>query len=219
MQRQKVVLGTNIGFKIILALVITSGVALALSGATSGLEILNTFFYFTIQSNLILFAAMVYGAIRLLRGRAEGKIAAIIRNGSTLWILLTGLVYHFMLSGAAIAQGRFGYLSISLHYVSPVMAILNWILFEEKGRSRYLHVSFWVAYPLLYVGVSELRLLIDGFYPYWFLNPVAPYPEGTGSVWLMLAIVGALVVIFGLIGTLICFLDRLMGRKTLRPSR
>jgi hypothetical protein len=204
-------------FKIILAFFILAGVGQSLLSARQGLDVLNTFFYFTIQSNLILLGVMAAGIVRSLSGRAEGRMAAFVRNGSTIWILITGLVYHFMLYGVAVASGRFNFSHVALHYISPLMAILNWILFEEKGRARLVYAVTWLVYPLAYVGLSLIRLAIDGFYPYWFLNPLLAYPAGTGSVGMMLAIVGGLVVIFGLVGLLIAVLDRALGRRIKQP--
>jgi hypothetical protein len=153
-----------------------------------------------------------------LSGRPEGRTAAFLRLGSTIWILITGLVYHFMLSGASIAAGRLNFSYVALHYVAPIMAVLNWILFEEKGKARLVYAVTWLIYPLAYVGLSLLRLAIDGFYPYWFLNPLKPLPAGTGSAGVMLAIVAGLVAFFGLVGLLIAFLDRLLGKRAKPPA-
>jgi hypothetical protein len=207
----------NIVFKVILALFILTGVGQSLVLARTGLDVFNIFFYFTNQSNLILLGVMIFGIVRLLSGKMEGRFAAFLRNGSTIWILITGLVYHFMLSGASIAAGRFNFSSVALHYVTPLMAVLNWIIFEEKGKARLGYAVTWLIYPLAYVGLSLLRLAIDGFYPYWFLNPLKPLPAGTGSVGLMLAIVAGLVAFFGLVGLLIAFLDRSLGKRAKPP--
>jgi hypothetical protein len=203
----------SIIFKIVLALVVLSGVITALVISTTTAEVLNTFAYFTIQSNLIVLGVAVYGAIRLLAKKPEGRLAVIIRNGATLWILITGLVFHFMLGGLFRFTGGMAWLSISLHYISPVMVILNWLLFEEKGKSRYIHTVYWMIYPIAYAVFSVVRFAIDGFAPYWFLNPVAQPPAGTGGVAGMLGIIAAMVAFFGLMGILIIRIDRIWKKK------
>lgn len=208
----------NLIFKIALALFILTGVGQTLLLSKNAADVIDTFFYFTIQSNLILCGVSVAGAVRVMRRKPESRFSVIVRNGSTIWILLTGLVYHFMLSGTAIAQAHFSYYTVALHYVSPVMAVFNWILFEEKGKSRLGDAVLMLAYPLFYVGLTQVRLAIDGFYPYWFLNPLKPYPEGVGSVWMMLAIVGALAAIFGALGLLLILFDKLMGKRAERKA-
>jgi hypothetical protein len=208
----------GIVFKIVLALFIVAGIGQHLVLARTGLDVLNTFFFFTIQSNLVLLGVVAYGVVRSLTGRAEGRLGAFLRHGSTIWILITGLVYLFMLSGAAVASGRFNFSHAALHYVSPVMALLNWFLFEDKARARFPWVVWWLAYPLAYVGVSLFRLAVDGFYPYWFLNPFKPYPAGTGSVGTMLAVIAGLLAFFSLVGLLIVVLDKAMGKQNGNPA-
>lgn len=203
----------SIIFKSLLGLVIVSGLVVIYCGVKTGLDFVNTFFYFTIQSNLILLGVTIFGIIQLVRQKPEGSVFRMIRISSVLWILITGLVYHFMLSAASVRNGTFSYSSVALHYIAPIFAILNWLIFEDKGKNSFTFVICQMAYPLVYVGISELRLLIDEFVPYWFLNPRQPLPDGTGSVGVMLAIVAGLVLFFGGLGAFIIFLDRLMGKR------
>lgn len=220
MQRLKPMQIVELIVKIGLCLVIISGVLTALSTASSFADFINTFFYFTIQSNLILLGVTLASLLRFGQGKKKGEIISVLTNTSLLWILITGLVYHFLLADKALQEGSFGYVSITLHYLSPLLAIANWLFFEEKRESSLLEVLFMLAYPIFYVGISQVRLAIDGFAPYWFLNPTTAPPAGTGSVWQMLAIVAILVLIFSLVGLAIILLERFLAKhKFMRAKR
>ena len=56
------------------------------------------------------------------------------------------------------------------------------------------------AYPLLYAAASLLRGSLDGWYPYWFLDPGRAAPDGAGSFAGALAWSGGLGVGFVLLG-------------------
>jgi len=212
MQKLKAFQIVELLVKIGLCLVIISGVVTTLSTASSLADFFNTFFYFTIQSNLILLGVMLASLVRLKKGQKKGEVSAVLTNATILWILIPGLVYHFMLADKALVDGKFGYVHITLHYVVPFLAITNWLFFEEKGKSSLVQILFMLAYPLFYVGISQVRLAIDGFFPYWFLNPTAVPPKGVGSVWQMLAIIAILLVIFSVVGFAIILLERLLSK-------
>lgn len=203
----------DVVFKTVLILIIGSGVATSLALAKNAHDFWNTFWYFTFQSNLIVLAVAAYGIYRRLARRPEKRPAALIRNGATLWILITALVYHFLLGGFFRFSGPAAWVSWSLHYISPLMTVLNWLLFEEKGKSRSIDTVYWFIYPLAYAAVAEARYALDRFAPYWFLDPVRPYPQGAGSVWVVLLVIASLLVFFGLLGLLIIGVDRFWNKR------
>jgi hypothetical protein len=211
MARQSIIRIINIAFKTILAFFVVSGLVVLLAISKTPRDSLNLLAYFTIQSNLILLFVVMAGAIRQIRNRPEPPLLRMIRNGSTLWILITGTVYHLLLSKSLTAGGPFLYALVAHHYVTPIMALLNWVLFEEKGKCRYRDAAYWLLYPLLYTVFSEVRALVDGFYPYWFLNPNAPFPKGTGSLAGLALAFAALLAFFVLSGLVIVTADRVLG--------
>ncbi len=218
MESGRTVRAVSIAFKIVLILVIASGVITQLALARNSSEFFNTFFFYTFQSNLIVLAVAAYGIYRLLANRPERRAGTIVRNGATLWILITCLVYNFMLGGLFRFSGAMAWVSWSLHYISPLMTVLNWLLFEEKGKSRYVDTMIWFIYPLAYAAVALVRYAFDAFAPYWFLDPGRPYPQGAGSLGMVLAIIGGLLVFFGLVGLLIIRIDRFWKKRETRSA-
>lgn len=173
---------------------------------------LNLFSYYTIQSNLLVAVAMVFSITALVKNQADSSLLVIFKSGTVLWILVTGIVYHLLLSRLVHFQGLMAFAVLSLHYFTPLGMVINWLVFEKKGRYRYIFTLYWLSYPLLYLLGSWLRGWLTGFYPYWFINPTQPYPEGAGSMGTMLMIVGGLFLGFYLIGLLIVFMDFLLAR-------
>jgi hypothetical protein len=127
--------------------------------------------------------------------------------------MVTGLVYHTLLSRLVHFHGALLYSIIALHYCTPIGMFLNWLLFEEKSRYQWIHSIYWLFYPFIYLIFSLIRGVLDGFYPYWFINPVLSYPEGTGSYGNMLMFAVGLSVLFLILGILMIAIDKLLGRR------
>jgi len=162
-----------------IAIVATSGSATAaqLLLARDATQALNLLSYYTIQSNLLVVAALL--AV-LVPARRNSLTEALLR-ASTFWIIITGTVFLFLLSSVYRPSGIAGYVNIAHHYATPLAMLVNWALFEEKGKSRSRDALLWLAYPLGFLAFSLLRGRIDGFYPYWFIDPTKAFPKGMGS--------------------------------------
>jgi hypothetical protein len=175
-------------------------------GPNTGLNLLS---YFTIQSNLIVGSALAFNVYY----RSETpQWLNILKSGALIWILVTGLVFHFLLSQLYHPVGIPAYSNIILHYIVPAAVLFNWIIFEIKGTLRHSFTFIWIGYPSVYALLSLLRGLADGFYPYWFVNPWKPYPDGAGSLLNVVIVVIVLAVIFSIIGNLLVLLDRFMKK-------
>lgn len=170
----------------------------------------NLFSYYTIQSNLIL------GIVLLAATLAPGLRSDALLRAATFWILITGIVFNVLLSRIYHPTGLAAAISVVHHTATPLAMLANWIFFEEKGRTRMRDIGLWLAYPVVYLAGSMVRGLIDGFYPYWFINPTQPFPDGAGS-WL--GVGAAVAVIAGgvILGGMIMLAgDRAMARVATR---
>lgn len=202
-----------IAFQSLVLILSITGVAILVFDSKTISAALNLFSYYTIQSNLLAVAALALSIGGLAKDKEDSALLVIFKSGSVLWILVTGIVYHLMLANLWHPQGLVAFANLAVHYCVPAGMVLNWMVFEKKGRYKVIFALYWLSYPFLYIVVSWLRGWLTGFYPYWFFNPTSPYPDGAGSLGSMLMTVGALALGFFSLGLLIIFFDKLLVRR------
>ncbi|WBB69927.1 Pr6Pr family membrane protein [Micromonospora sp. WMMD812] len=168
--------------------------------------------YFTIQSNVAVGLVAGYAAARAWRDRPDPPPA--LTGAVTLYITITGVVYHLVLANPASpfaipqpdrALGE-ALGNQFLHTVVPMLAIANWALVDRRGRLRPRYAAWWLAFPLGYLAFALLRGLVVHGYPYPFLDAGE---LGYGGVALSAAF---FAVTFWLLGLLFVGADRLLAR-------
>lgn len=124
----------------------------------------------------------------------------------TMSILLTGLVAHFMLRGMFEHMGTMTKAGLMLlHYIVPIGTLLDWILFDEKGKTDWKMPLFSAVFPLIYVGVTLLTASCfpsGNRYPYPFLDVDTLGVQGVTKNVLLLS------AVFLLAGYAVVFLDQ-----------
>jgi hypothetical protein len=135
------------------------------------LELANFLSYFTVESNL--FAAVVLvGSGLTLSPRGEGATGAMLRGAATLYLMITGLVFSLLLAGLeGVEFTAVPWDNIVLHYLMPVLIMLDWVITPPTVRISFRRGLIWLAYPLAYVAYSLIRGRIVDWYPYPFLDP------------------------------------------------
>jgi hypothetical protein len=123
------------------------------------------FAFFTITTNVLV--AIVFSCVALDRGmlRADWIVA-----GTTLSILLVGMVNALLLWGLLELSGGSLLVDRLLHVVTPACALLFWIFFARKGRLVWRDPLLWAIYPLAYFAYAIARGVTTGKYAYPFLN-------------------------------------------------
>lgn len=210
-------------FKALLLLFAAAGLALSFYPEASPLTLLV---FFTIQSNLMMTVVFGYelSAGRRRRTEAQWNTRAEIKGAVTLYVTITGMVYHFVLmetvspftvmtdaQGVLVAEvGAF-----FLHYVTPAMAVLDWLVFDGKGRYKWRYAGVWLLYPVAYLAFVLIRGAVVTEYPYPFLNVASLSLRGT--VMNIAALAGA----FFLLGLAFVAVDRSLRvlSKQVRPAR
>ncbi|MEV4612727.1 Pr6Pr family membrane protein [Kitasatospora sp. NPDC049258] len=201
-----------------LAVALSAGLGLVLSN--------SSLVYFTIESNVIVlgyFASAVYWMVR--RGTVDAP-APRLRGAATLYITITGLVAHVLLNHGANPLPGLGsgpeqlqnWSSFLLHYTTPVLVLADWLCLKPRNASRWRDLPLWLAFPLGYAVVTEVRAaLFPSFplkYPYFFLDPTTE-----GHAWVA-GQIARLTVEFVLLAALVIGLDRLgtLANRKLRPA-
>ncbi|MBP0452765.1 Pr6Pr family membrane protein [Kitasatospora sp. RG8] len=182
--------------------------------------------YFTIQSNVIVLGYFIGAVYWMLKRGTVDAPAPRLRGAATLYILITGLVSHILLEhGANPLPGLFDgpdklqhWSSFFLHYVTPVMVIIDWLTLKPRNASAWRDVPLWLAFPLGYAAIVLTRnALFSNYpmpYPYFFFDPTT---KGYGYVWGQIAL---LTVEFVVLAATVIGLDRLgtLVAGKLRPG-
>ncbi|MFG6493513.1 Pr6Pr family membrane protein [Microbacterium sp. P03] len=175
--------------------------------------------FFTTQSNIIVFAYFSGALYGMGRRRTSDAPAPRLRGGVTLWITVTGLVAHFLLSGGANplpglfvpdpAEALTNQSLFLLHYVTPVLVLVDWVAFGPHRKVRWRDTALWVLYPVGYGVVVLVRAAaaptIADRFPYPFVDFTSMAP-GDLVIGLLRVIAIVVVLAFAIVG-----LDRVGG--------
>jgi hypothetical protein len=144
------------------------------------------------------------------------KMLPRVKGAFTLMITATFLVYLFMLSRTdfSMMSVSFNVANVVLHYVVPVMVILDWLLFDKKRSYRWSDPFMWAVIPLLYLQFVFIRAEVGGVltargsrYPYFFLDIDA---IGISAVLIYVLIFMVAFIVMGYVYVLV---DRLLLKK------
>lgn len=101
-----------------------------------------------------------------------------------LAILVTNLVYHFLLSAGIKRdyQQKGGFnpytvVNVTLHYAAPLATLIYWLILADKTGLQYRDTLIWIIFPLLFVIYALLHGAIGHYtysdgkhYPYEFMD-------------------------------------------------
>jgi hypothetical protein len=121
--------------------------------------------FFTILANLLV--AIHFSALALGSGRAARPFQL---GGTTLAILLVGIVYALLLRGLLELSAGARLADTLLHMATPVLVPLWWLAFAPKGGLRARDPLLWALLPLAYFPYALARAAMDGRYPYPFVD-------------------------------------------------
>ena len=131
-----------------------------------------------------------------------------------LAILLTFIIFNFMLAGDREPELNFYINSVLFHIILPIMYLIDWILFYEHKKVKWYYPLVSVSFPVIYAIFIFIRAWILDFnpeapyiYPYFFLNL---HELGVAGVikWILI-----LSVVFIIIGYAIFGLDRVSFKR------
>jgi hypothetical protein len=123
--------------------------------------------FFTILANLSV--ACVAGAMAVApRSRmADPRV----RLATATAIALTGIVYSVALRYTWKLSGLNAFADHLLHDVTPPLFVLTWLL-ADHGQLRWRDSLWALLAPVGFFLYAMGRGALDGWYPYWFLDPV-----------------------------------------------
>ena len=142
----------------------------------------NTLAYFTNLSNILVFIVVLIVWIRTfkdvaLNKKIDGPNPHLVRikGIATVSIAITGLIYATTLAKYD-QKSNYTVQNLSVHYIIPLLTVLDYFLFDQKGLIKWYHPLIWASIIILYLPYVFIRALILGEntnlirYPYFFLN-------------------------------------------------
>ena len=158
---------------IVVAAIVAQAVVLADADAFNPTRF---FAYFTIQSNLIGIAAFAW--LLANRGAPRSHALESFRGAAASYLTVTFVVVIALLSNTDVGLGL-AWVDFVVHKLFPVIVVLDFLVDPPTVRLSGRDVVAWMAYPLVWLGLTLARGAADGWYPYPFLNPAN---GGYGSV-------------------------------------
>jgi hypothetical protein len=138
--------------------------------ASIGESTIRFFSFFTILTNTLV---AVYFSARALNVKSKILYRSGILTAVTTYITLVGLVYQFALRHLWKPQGMQMIVDELLHTVVPLLVILFWYFYEDRGDLQYSFIPKWLLYPFFYMIYILIRGAFSGFYPYPFVNVIS----------------------------------------------
>ena len=172
--------------------------------------------HFTNISNFFCLGVMITALIQTIKKKEDSYVSACpsLKFMGITGILLTFLVFNILLAGA---EGRDPQLnwrigSISFHVVLPILYILHWVLFYERGKVKWTYPLKSILFPLCYVIFLLIQATILQFntdikiptgntpliYPYFFINIETQGPMVI--LWILALLVGFVALGYGFYG-------------------
>lgn len=170
--------------------------------------------YYTILSNILVIGFFIF----LIINYKKNKDYPHLKGAVTMAITVTFLIFHFILNPAMFDMIGTGYNPLNpsnliVHYIVPIMAILDWLLFDIKGRYTKTDPLLWLSIPFIYFIVMTINGLLGytftggSHYPYFFMDW-----DKLGAV-KVLEYVLLIIVAFTILGYIYYGIDRLLKKK------
>lgn len=193
-------------FKLLLAAVAAVGVLLV-CGIFSGRRQLGQLRYYAVAANAV--CALFYFCNVLHDLFSNREFFPRVRGAVVLLLLVSVLLDVAALSGSRSTAVSY----LILHYITPFLAVLDWLIFGIKGRYRWSSPVLWLIVPNLYFLFVVLYAKFKAVWLYGFLNAKL---HGAGSVILTVLLLNVVALALGFF---LVSIDRLTVKRKKRRKR
>jgi len=180
----------------------------------------SVFFFFTVQSNIfIMLMALIFliNEIVVLISKKSfiNQVLLHVKYVATVAITITFLVFFTMLAPLMGMDYLLSFKNFSLHAIVPILAIVDFFLFDKDIKLTYKSSLLATISPICYVvfvyagAIFKIQYGKDLYYPYFFLNIDTNgflFEKGT------MGIIPWIIILLGFIiglGCLFCLLMKL----------
>lgn len=132
-------------------------------------SVVRFFSYFTILTNLIV---AIFFSMQMLKKNQTNHFFLLSETSLsvTVYILVVGLIYQFILSKLYHPQGLNLLADNIIHGFTPIATLIFWLFYESRRKIRFATILYWLLYPLIYLVYTLFRGSIIQFYPYPFVD-------------------------------------------------
>ena len=132
-------------------------------------RVIDNLSYFTIWSNILvaITTTIIYRGLK-----QDSQWFKVLRLSSLTMISVTMLVYILILAAEANPQSWNIYTDLLLHYITPPVTILVWLIFGPRKWINWNIILKSLIIPVSYIIYTFIRGAIFGKYPYGFINVV-----------------------------------------------
>ena len=132
--------------------------------------------YFTLMSNILCAVYFAGAAVRTLR-RGDTWLP-VCKGALVMAMAITGITFHLFLAAGDFNMGPTQLITNHLlHTAAPLLTVLDWLLFDEKGHYRRFEPFLWGIFPAAYFVYTMIRARVSSFrfyngspYPYPFMD-------------------------------------------------
>ncbi len=192
----------------------------------------DTFWTYSLQTAALSGFSLAFGVYRsatnyLSTGRVG--VSGSLKGPLSLAILsysILGTIFFF--SGESPLDLYYLPWQIALSVLSPLLVLVDYLLFIEKGSVSYSHPPYFAIYPFFYVIIMWVKPFITGYdvlSSCRFLSPQAymlldlPFISGNGGYNGMCIASVLILVIFLAIAYILVFLDHFFGGRFKRQDK
>ncbi|MDD3123593.1 MAG: Pr6Pr family membrane protein [Candidatus Izemoplasmatales bacterium] len=142
-------------------------------------SLIQSISYFTWQSNVFV---LLFFSYLLFKNKELSIKEQSVKAAVTIAILLTFIVYHTLLDpffNPSEYTPPF-WRNFLVHTYTPLLVLLDYFLFDKKGKLQYRMVPHWLTMPFAYFIYANIYAILGGTfvfedsvsrYPYFFMNP------------------------------------------------
>ena len=183
----------------------------------------SVFFFFTVQSNIFIIVMsllfLVNDVMLLINKKSfVNQTLLLIKYVATVAITITFIVFFTMLAPLMGVDYLLSFNNFSLHAIVPILAIIDFILFDTDINLTYKNSLLATIAPISYVAfvyigaIFKLQYGENLYYPYFFLDFEKNgffFEKGFGIIpWIIILLAG----ICGL-GFLYCLIIKLRQKS------
>ena len=152
--------------------IIAQYVVLITEGTFGGLgaTTLAYFGFFTVLTNILVALAFSVPLLKPTSRLRQFFERQSVRAAIALYIFVVAVIYYGVLAKDHHPEGISAVLNVGLHFLLPVLYLIDWFLFADKDAMPFKTLPLWTAYPIAYGLFNLTRGALTGFYPYPFID-------------------------------------------------